>query len=225
MQLVWRKVCLFRKREIKSSRACIHPAPHHVYLTSSAMGWELTNSLHGLILQTCTPAREAYSWKHYACIPVSERLGRNLLPRLPRGHGWHRREGSSSTASHQAFARSMGSHMLWRTPSGHAWGHTWMSSDNKDTKIFLWNEVPSSSSQQAPGTYPGVLLKAASLPVHPCVISLLWVCFPSENSEVVVPQPSPTAFKSPGLGMRHTKWAPDSWLPNHDIASHVCKAA
>lgn len=90
MQLLWRKVCLLGKREIKSSRVCLCPAPHHVYLASSATGWELTNSLHGLILQTCTPANEAYSWKHYACIPVSEQLGRNLLPRLPRGRGWHR---------------------------------------------------------------------------------------------------------------------------------------
>lgn len=103
--------------KLKALERAFCPAPHHVHLASSATGWELTNSLHGLILQTCTPAKRGLLMETL-CLHSPERAAREEpAPRAALGtwlassepSAWHRREGSSSTAS---LAKSVGSHML-----------------------------------------------------------------------------------------------------------------
>lgn len=129
----------------------------HITCTSSALqqgSSSLSNSPHGLILQTCTPASEAYSWKHYACIPDSERLGRNLLPGLPWGHGWHlalpeRQPGTISRAPAAQQATKPGQEMP-HAPKDTLWprsGLTWMFSDDTRRQNFFSG---SSASKQLP---------------------------------------------------------------------------
>lgn len=99
--------------KLKALERAFCPAPHHMHLASSATGWELTNSLHGLILQTCTPAKRGLLMETL-CLHSPERaareepapraaLGTWLAPSEPSA--WHRPEGSSSTASHRAWPR------------------------------------------------------------------------------------------------------------------------
>lgn len=107
-------------------------------------GWELANSLHGLILQTCIPASKAYSWKHYACIPISERLGRGGEPAPQAAQGtwlapseepsaWHRRR---APAAQQATKPGQ-EHEIPRALKDTRW--PWMFSDNTDIKISPGN--------------------------------------------------------------------------------------
>lgn len=197
MQLLQRKVCLLRKHEIKSSQACVCPAPRRLYLASSAEGWELTNSLHGLILQARSPASEAYSWKRYACIPGCERLGRDLLVGT-QGHGWHRPSRQPGTVRRAPAAGQQATQLsrehgipralkdtLWPCPRPHLEGFF---SDNADSKTCSCKRGDSGSSQQAAEAHPGVLLEAACLSAHPCVIRACpELYFPSENSSAARP--------------------------------------
>lgn len=61
-------------------------------------------------------------------------------------------------------------------------------SDNADSKTCSWKKGDSGSSQQAAEAHPGVLLEAACLSAHPCVIRACpELYFPLENSSAARP--------------------------------------
>lgn len=147
----------------------------HITCSSSALQQgrsSVTNSLHGLTLQTCTPASKAYSWKHYACIPKSGWLGRNLGCPGDTAGTWHcPRVSLAPSGGLQQHSKppspAKKSHMLRRTPSGRNQDSLGCFLTTHDTKISSRIKVPPNSFQQAPDTCPGVLLACLSIPVIP----------------------------------------------------------
>lgn len=98
--------------KLKALERAFCPAPHHVHLASSATGWELTNSLHGLTLQTCTPSKRGLLMETL-CLHSPERADREEpAPRAALGTWTAPSGGLQQHSEPPSLAKSVGSHML-----------------------------------------------------------------------------------------------------------------